>query len=149
MPGYGLAPASGGDGLLPWSWAQERLARSHNYWISTVSPGSRAHAAPVWGVWLDDVFYFSTAPGSRKERNLRADPRCVVTTESAEEAVIAEGDAAPSTDAAALAAFKKAYDEKYAWDIETEGIIAVTPRVVFGFIEHAGRFQKTATKWAF
>ena len=34
-PGYGL-PA-GNKGLLPWSWAEQRLKKSHNYWITTVT----------------------------------------------------------------------------------------------------------------
>jgi len=45
----------------------------------------------VWGLWLDGAFYFSTAARSQKARNLSANPACVVTTESADEAVIVEG----------------------------------------------------------
>jgi len=33
---------------------------------------------PVWGVWLDDAFYFSSGAKSRKARNLAANPNCVV-----------------------------------------------------------------------
>ena len=33
MPGYGILPAGEGTGLLPWEWAVERLARSHDYWL--------------------------------------------------------------------------------------------------------------------
>ena len=34
MPGYGIS--EGEEGLLPWSWAVERLEKSHNYWVMTV-----------------------------------------------------------------------------------------------------------------
>jgi hypothetical protein len=32
MPGYGLP--KGSSGLLPWKWAEQRLKKSHNYWIA-------------------------------------------------------------------------------------------------------------------
>ena len=89
MPGYGIS--EGEEGLLPWSWAVERLEKSHNYWVMTVRPGGRPHAMPVWGVWLDGRYFFSTARTSRKAANLAANPNCVVGTESAAEAVILEG----------------------------------------------------------
>jgi hypothetical protein len=31
MPDYGVQPADEGTGLLPWSWAEERLIGSHDY----------------------------------------------------------------------------------------------------------------------
>jgi pyridoxine/pyridoxamine 5'-phosphate oxidase len=46
---------------------------------------------PVWGVWADDRFYFSTGRQSRKARNLAANAACVVCAERADEAVIVEG----------------------------------------------------------
>ncbi|HEU4760074.1 MAG TPA: pyridoxamine 5'-phosphate oxidase family protein, partial [Dehalococcoidia bacterium] len=59
MPGYGISEDD--EGLLPWAWAEERLAKSHNYWVATARPDGRPHAMPVWAVWLDDRLYFSTA----------------------------------------------------------------------------------------
>ncbi len=147
MPDYGIA--RGDEGLLPWSWARERLVASHNYWVSTTRPDGRPHASAVWGVWLDDGLYFSCAPGARKARNLAANPNCVITTERADEAVIVEGVVEPATDAARLAEFKQAYDPKYAWDMGTEGILVLRPRVAFAFIETADKFGTTATRWTF
>jgi hypothetical protein len=31
MPGYGIVGPDEGRGLLPWSWADERLTASHDY----------------------------------------------------------------------------------------------------------------------
>ncbi len=45
--GYGLKDPK--DGLLPWSWAEEQLAKSRTYWISTARSGGRPHTMPVWG----------------------------------------------------------------------------------------------------
>ena len=149
MPGYGLA--AGEDGLLPWSWALERLERARNYWVATTRPDGRPHAAAVWGVWLDGAFLFSTATSSRKARNLASNASCVICTERADEAVSLEGDATPVRDAETLAAFRRVYKEKYDWPMDgiEEGIYAVRPRVAFGFIEAAGQFPQTATRWRF
>ena len=91
MPGYGLP--RGTKGLLAWDWAERCLARSHNYWIVTVRPDAAPHTMVVWGVWVDERFYFSTGRGSRKARNLASNPACIVCTENAAEAVIVEGSA--------------------------------------------------------
>lgn len=149
MPEYGIDP--GEDGQLPWSWAEERLATSHNYWISSTRPDGRPHAMPVWGVWLDGALYFSTAAGSTKARNIGRDHRCTVTTEYAGEAVIVEGVAEIVSDRDVLARFKAAYDPKYSWDMDPQSgpIYAVRPTVAFGFTETPGNFTKTATRWRF
>jgi nitroimidazol reductase NimA-like FMN-containing flavoprotein (pyridoxamine 5'-phosphate oxidase superfamily) len=151
MPGYGIAEASGGKGLLPWSWALERLNDAHNYFVATARPDGRPHVMPVWGVWLDDAFFFSTGTTSRKARNLATNAHCVVTTERADESVIVEGVAEEVEDEAALTRFKEVYHEKYDWEIDTSagGIYAVRARVAFGFIEAADNFTKTATRWVF
>ena len=149
MPDYGLADAA--EGLLPWSWAVERLKRTRNYWVISARPDGRPHTAAVWGVWIDDAFVFSTATGSRKARNLQQNASCAVCTERADESVTIEGTAALVRDAGTLALFRRVYKEKYDWPMDevVEGVYRVTPRVVFGFIEHANQFSKTATRWTF
>jgi pyridoxamine 5'-phosphate oxidase-like protein len=86
---YGITHAA--EGMLPWSFASERLERSHNYWICTTRPDGRPHAMPVWGVWVEGALYFSTAPSSVKARNLGRNPALVVHLESGDECVILEG----------------------------------------------------------
>ena len=73
MPGYGISESL--DGVLPWSWAEERLRSSRNFWVSSTWPDGRPHAMPVWAVWLDGALYFSTASNSAKARNLLAKPQ--------------------------------------------------------------------------
>lgn len=91
MPGYGILPASEGTGLLPWSWATERLVASHDYWLATVRADGRPHVMPVWGVWLDSALWFSCSNGSRKTRNLRLDGHCSLATDDAQHPVVVEG----------------------------------------------------------
>jgi PPOX class probable F420-dependent enzyme len=152
MPGYGIAPADGGDGLLPWAWAVRRLERAHNYWVATTGPDGSPHLAAVWGVWRDDRFHFSTGGRSRKARNLAADPRCAVTPEHAEESVVVQGVAERVTDPGELSTLLAAYRGKYGTgfpDPLHDPVFAVQPRVVLGIIEHGQRFTATATRWVF
>src|SRR5213082_191384 len=87
-PGYGFP--KGTKGLLSWSWAEQRLKKSHNYWITTVKPDGSPHTMVVWGLWQDGRFLFSTGSKSRKARNLAENPKSIVCTENAAEAVIVE-----------------------------------------------------------
>ena len=152
MPDYGIAEANEGDGLLPWEWAAERLSISHNYLVATARPDGRPHMMPVWGLWFDNAFYFSTGRKSRKAQNLGANPHCVVSTERAEEVVIVEGVAQEVTDQAGLRPFYELYKAKYDWDLEQMGfanepVYMVRPRLVFGIREHD--FTNSATRWVF
>ena len=147
MPGYGLLPHDQGR-LLPWSWAEERLRSNKNYWLSTVSGDGSPHAMAVWAVWIDGALFFSTGGDSRKALNLRANPRCVLTTESAEEAVIVQGRATlaepPLDDVGA------AYQAKYGMGYpDDSNVYRVAPIKVFGFIENELQFTSTATRWRF
>src|SRR6266516_3335808 len=104
MPdGYGSEQSA--TGLVPWQTVVERVAAARNYWLATTLPNGRPHAAPVWGLWLDGAFYFSTDPSSRKGRNLAAGPELVVHLESGDDVAILEGTAEPVADRALLARF--------------------------------------------
>jgi hypothetical protein len=148
MPGYGLPENT--KGLLPWKWAEQRLRKSHNYWIVTSRPGAIPHAMPVWGIWVDSVFYFSTGAASRKAKNLAKNRHCVVMNERADEAVIVEGTARKITDAKSIARLGVPYNAKYKpWKLDPKmgPIFAVSPRVVFGMYEK--KFSTSATRWTF
>ena len=145
MPGYGIS--TGKKGILPWKWAEDRLRRSRQYWMVTVRADGRPHVMPVWGIWREGAFYFSTGGQSRKARNLAANPNCVVCNEDAEQAVIVEGAASVWNDAARFEDFAREYQKKYKLDIRgmKEPLYCVTPRVVFGLYEK--KFPTTATRW--
>jgi PPOX class probable F420-dependent enzyme len=113
MPGYGVASPDQGSGLLPWSWAEQRLASSHDYWVATRWPDGRPHIMPVWGVWDGSALWFSSSAQSRKAKNLRADPRCSVATDNALEPVIVEGTAELVTDLGHIGEFLKLSNAKY------------------------------------
>ncbi|HWO02897.1 MAG TPA: pyridoxamine 5'-phosphate oxidase family protein [Blastocatellia bacterium] len=151
MPGYGILDARSGSGLLAWSVAVDRLSRARNYWIATTRPDGQPHAMPVWGVWLEDSFCFSTGQQSRKARNLLANPRCVVCAEPGNRTIIVEGVAELVTDPSLLKRFGVAYQAKYDWDMEgfAEPIYVVRPVVVFAFTSDDNKFTGSATRWTF
>jgi PPOX class probable F420-dependent enzyme len=148
-PGYGIEASNKGNGLLPWTWAQRELEKSRNYWIATLHPAGRPHVMPVWGVWRDNAFYFSTGRNSRKFRNLARNPACAVCSDNSDEAVVVEGTAEVISEKSALKPVFAAYKEKYKMDIAGMGepLLLVRPKVVFGLIEKT--FPKSATKWEF
>jgi general stress protein 26 len=152
-PGYGFP--KGSKGLLRWSWAEQRLKKSHNYWITTVKPDGTPHTMVVWGLWQDGRFLFSTGSKSRKTRNLAQNPNCVVCTEHAHEAVIVEG-IAEIADLATRRNLLPAYEKKYKFDMGKmkddilalkEPVFAVRPRVAFALPEK--HFQSKSTRWKF
>ena len=113
MPGYGTLRAGQGTGLLPWSWAEQRLTHSHDYWLATVTPDGAPHLMPVWAVWHGGQLWFSSSNGSRKARNLTAQPRCSLATGDPLEPVVAHGQASRITDPGALADMLAAENAKY------------------------------------
>ncbi len=122
--------------------------------MSSLWPDGRPHAMPVWGVWDGEAFWFSSGGRSRKARNLAADPRCVVTTEQAEEPVVLEGTAAIVRELPAIERFLELMNAKYAsgmtlefLDPDVNASIRVTPRWAFG-IAHDD-FTGSPTRWAF
>ncbi|MBV9795794.1 MAG: pyridoxamine 5'-phosphate oxidase family protein [Actinobacteria bacterium] len=153
MPGYGIAGPDQGSGLLDWSWAADRLTASRNYWVATVWPTGRPHLMPVWATWDDSTLWFSSAVGSRKTKNLRADPQCVITTD-ASDPVIIEGRANAVTEPAQLQRVVDLMNAKYGihmqlgyLDPAVNATFGVRPARVFGMRD--ADFQGSPTRWIF
>ena len=147
---YRIDPSQ--DGLLPWSWASEQMARSRNYWIGSTRPDGRPHVAPVWGVWMDGVLYFSTDRSSRKSRNLAINPHVVVHLESGDEVVILEGVVDELHDLELYQQIARAYNTKYQglyMEEESDSGLVYTVRIqhAYGWLEQD--FVRSATHWKF
>ena len=148
-------PADACSGLKPWSWALERLEKSHNYWLSTSRPDGRPHLMIVWGVWRENAFWFTTGPRTRKAKNLSASPHCVIATDKADEAVILEGTAEEIRDRDLWGRLAEPYDLKYGGNLYSildscgGNVYRVVPEVAFAQDEHAEDFAGSVTRWRF
>ena len=149
MPaGYGIATDSAGQ--LDWAWAEERLAGARNYWVCTASAAGRPHVAPVRGLRVDDAFFFSTDPTSRKGRDIAAGSRVVVHLESGDDVVVVEGTAEPPPDRAWLAHITDRYLAKYDTGIDPDknhGLYVVRPTTAWAWREQD--FPQSATRYRF
>jgi PPOX class probable F420-dependent enzyme len=155
-PGYGVDPAVT-DGLLPWRELVSRMEGSRNYWICTTRPDGRPHAAPVWGLWFEGAFVFSTGADSRKGRNLERNPEVVVHLESGDDVVILEGtvEIIPVADAdpAWLERYAEVYGAKYNLKMDfaamgadmAAALYRLHARTAFAWLESS--FPATATRF--
>lgn len=152
---YGIVGEDEGAGLLPWERAVDRLRSAYAYWIATTCDDGRPHSIPVWGVWLDDAFYFSNGATTRTGRNLWRDPRITVHLESGEDAVIVEGVAEAVRDDAIIDRVNAVYGPKYLWDERMPDWYRVVPQRAFGWLcpsigrGSEGVYRGTATRWQF
>jgi pyridoxine/pyridoxamine 5'-phosphate oxidase len=140
--GYGIH--EGEEGMLDWSWAEERLEGSRSYWIATTNSDGTPAAAPVWGVWHDGAVFFGTSPRSQKGRNLERDPRLLVHLESGDEVVILRGDVEIVVPEAGVL---DAYEAKYGYRPPAEGMYRLAPRFALAWLE--ADYPKTATRFDF
>jgi general stress protein 26 len=157
MPGYGVDTPDWQ--ALPWAWAAERLVRTRNFWVVTVSGAGQPHSLPVWGVWDDDEqrFMFSCGHGSRKARNLGSNPKMAFTNDDTVECVSVQGIATLVAEPARITTWADRYVAKYGAEVGPElgdfirqnAIYEVTPALAYAIIERADEFSTRATRWRF
>ena len=152
MPGYGTLGPDERTGLLPWSWAVERLTSSHDYWVATVRPGAAPSVMPVWGAWMERAVWFSSSPGARRSRNLADNPLCTLTNDDPLNPVVLEGLAERVTDPEAIEAYTAVSNDKYDVDYSADfyaenALFAVRPKVVLALTHDD--FAGSPTRWAF
>jgi general stress protein 26 len=156
MPGYGVVGPTEGSGLLPWSWAEERLVSSRNYWVTTLCLDGRPHSMPVWGVWDAEqgAFWFTSSVQSRKAKNIAADPGCNVAVENAVDPVVIEGTGQIVVDEADIGRLVQSVNAKYSTDYSPDFLdpslnatVRVQPSSVFGLLQDD--FSGSPTRWTF
>jgi hypothetical protein len=146
---YGLKPRKQ---YLPFTHAEQRLAKSRNYWICTTRPDGRPHSIPVWGFWIDGALYFGTGRASRKARNLAHHPAVSIHLDSGDDVVILEGTAleVDLSDKSQLKKLDAASRAKYKMPLVLgpENVLySVRPLVVLAWTEKD--FPNNATRWQF
>jgi len=96
-----------GDAPIEWSRPLEQLKRfvsgpHSSTWLSTTRPDGRPHLTGIGAVWLDDRFWFTSGPATRKSRNLNENPGCAIALSLPDIDLVVEGTAARVTDDATL-----------------------------------------------
>jgi hypothetical protein len=114
---YGNAP-------LPWSRPHDLFAAviflPHTTFLGTVRPDGRPHAAGIGAIWLDGDIYFTSGPGTRKSRNLAANPACTISAKLATIDIVLEGEAVRVTDGPTLERVAARCREG-GWPVQVEG----------------------------
>jgi len=155
-----------GDEPLPWSRAREALnerGAEITHFLGTVGPDGKPHAAGVGAMWDDGDLYVVAGPGTRKARNLEANPACTVSVRLTGIDLVLEGHAARAVDQATLERVAGIYRDA-GWPAQVEGeaftapftapsggpppwnLYRVTVDTVFGV---ASAEPQGATKWRF
>ena len=120
-----------GNPALPWSRAQDLLASGPKgpdvgFFLGTVRPDGRPHAAGIGAVWHDGDLYFTSGPGTRKSRNLAADPACTISVRLPGMDLTFEGTAIRVTEPATLERLAGLYRD-IGWPAEVTGDAFTAP----------------------
>jgi hypothetical protein len=125
-----------GSPEIPWSRPRDLLAAGPpqpdvpggEFFVvlGTARPDGRPHAAPIGALWFDGDFYFTSGPGTRKSRNLAANPACTLTVRLKDIDLVVEGEAARVTDQSTLEKLAAMYREG-GWPAEVEGDAFTAP----------------------
>ena len=136
---------------ITWAHANNKLARE-KVWISTASRLGRPHAAPIWGIWKENRFYFETPPNSVKGRNLSSNQSLVVHVQDGNDTVILEGTTRREKRTETLNQLRNDYLRKYQytpdWSNEQEQIVfMVEPKIIHAW--KAPRMHRSLVKFIF
>jgi hypothetical protein len=156
-----------GNAELPWSRPHDLLAASAasntTFFLGTVRPDGRPHAAGVGALWHDGDLYIVSGPETRKTRNLIANPACTISVKLEGLDLILEGEATRVTDQPTLEVVAGLYRET-GWPAEVEGEAFTAPYsapsagpppwYLYRFTFHtafgvAGAEPHGATRWRF
>ena len=120
---YGHAP-------LEWSRVLKLLSgpptEDLTHFVGTVRPDGRPHVAGVGGLYLDGDMYFVAGPGTRKARNLAANPVCTIAVRMKGIDVTFEGEAERVRDTETLERAAARYREG-GWPAKVEGDAFTAP----------------------
>jgi hypothetical protein len=120
-----------GHSELPWSRPRDILATDTpeadlTFFMATVRPNGRPHSAGVGAIWVDDVLYFTSGPGTLKSRNLAANPACNLSVRLRGIDLVLEGKAHRVTDSSTLERVAAIY-RTGGWPAEVEGDALTAP----------------------
>lgn len=164
--GTEAATEAGRSHPFPWSEAERKIAGGGWFWLATVRPNGAPHVMPVFAAWANTSFFIASKDRARKSRNLEAEPRCVITTDTGDLHIIVEGIARHVRDDATLQQAVEAFQAVYDWPTRIEGnhldadygaptsggppyeVYEVTPIKAFGLPTDGESITPTRWTWA-
>lgn len=120
-----------GGPAIPWRRAREVLESGPKgplagFFLGTVGPDGRPHAAGVGAVWFDGDLYFTSGPSTRKSRNLATNPACTVAVKFPAMDLTFEGAATSVTEPSVLEQVAAIYRD-LGWPAQVAGDAFVAP----------------------
>jgi hypothetical protein len=118
-----------GSPALAWSRAREALAApspTDRFFLGTVGPDGRPHAAGVGALWFDGDLYVVSGPGTRKSRNLASSPAGTISAALRGIDLVFEGEATRVADRPTLERLAGLYRAQ-GWPAEVEGDAFTAP----------------------
>jgi hypothetical protein len=120
-----------GGGVLPWSRARDLLADEAKgplvgFFLGTVRPDGRPHAAGIGAVWHNGDLYFTSGPGTRKSRNLAVNPACTISVKLTGLDLTLAGYAVRILEPAVLEALAATYRD-IGWPAQVDGDAFTAP----------------------
>jgi len=119
-----------GETALPWSRALDAMSvppsENLTWFLGTVRPDGRPHAAGVGALYLDGDVFFTSSPAARKARNLAENARATISVRLDGIDIVFEGLVARVTDAPALERLAARFREG-GWPVEVEGDAFTAP----------------------
>jgi general stress protein 26 len=155
-----------GSEPIPWSRALDQLqddSSRRTTWLATAGPDGHPHVAGVGALWLDGKFYFTSGAGTKKSRDLTANPNCEVSVALPDLDLVVDGIATLVTDEATLQRVAERYAAQ-GWPAEVDDgaltapysapsagpppwyLYVVEPKTAFGV---ATEEPYGATRWRF
>jgi hypothetical protein len=121
-----------GNPTIPWSRPRDLLATGVKgpmvgFFLGTVRPDGRPHAAGVGAVFADGDLYFTSGYGTQKSRNLAANPACTISVKLAGLDLTLDGTAEVTTDRDVLARVVAIYRDEAGWPAEVAGEAVTAP----------------------
>ena len=120
-----------GNAALPWTRPRDLLgaidpAENLTWFLGTTGSDGRPHAAGVGAVWHDGDLYFTSGDGTRKSKNLAANPAASISVRLPDLDLVFEGDAIRVTDRSTLDALAKQYNDG-GWPATVDGDALTAP----------------------
>ena len=120
-----------GSSALPWSRPHDLLIASPTqsditFFLGTVRPDGRPHAAGIGALWLDGDLYFTSGPETAKTRHLAVNPACTISVRLQGIDLILEGDATRVADQPTLETAARLYSAG-GWPAEVAGDALTAP----------------------